>query len=136
MSVTKSLEIVKETETPTSYFRLTSDGIVIAQKKKDCFVELEDAKLNAATHREMAGNRPVPCMIILEEMQNTSTEALEFYSDPVHGEYRSAEAFVVENLGVRLIVDHYMKHSKMPYPRQTFATEKEAINWLRSFNSN
>jgi len=84
-------------------------------------------------HREMAGNKPVPCMIILEEMQNTSNEALEYYSLPIHEEYRSAEAFVVSQLGVKLIVDHYMKNSTMRYPRKSFETEVEALKWLRRY---
>lgn len=96
-------------------------------------MELEDAKENAAMHRKVAGNKPVPCMIILEEMQNTSNEALEFYSLPMHAEYRSAEAFVVSQLGVKLIVDHYMKNSSMPYPRKSFETRSEAIKWLRKY---
>ena len=126
-------EIAEKLETTTSYFERTINGIVIARKKKDCFVELEDAKVNSQAHRSLAENKPVPCMIILEEMQNTSHEALEFYGLPMHAEYRSAEAFVVSNLGVRLIVDHYMKNSKMPYPRKTFDNEKEAMTWLKKF---
>ena len=107
--------------------------MIIARKKNNCFVDLEDAKINAAAHRSMANNTPVPCIIMLEEMQNISAEALEYYSNPIHAEYRSAEAFVVENLGVRLIVDHYMKNSKMPYPRRTFENTKEALKWLLTF---
>ncbi len=84
-------------------------------------------------HRKMAGNKPMPCMIILDEMQNISTEALQYYSLPVHAEYRSAEAFVVATLGVRLIVDHYMKNSSMGYPRKSFETKEEAIVWLQKY---
>ena len=127
------MNIIERAETPTSYFDKTDEGIVIARKKKDCFVELKDAKVNAAKHREMAGDHPVPCMIILEDMQNTSVEALEYYSLPMHAEYRSAEAFVVSKLGVRLIVDHYMKNSSMPYPRKSFEKEDEALEWLRRY---
>ena len=127
------IDIAETIETRTSYFDKTSEGIIIARKKKDSFVELEDAKENAAMHRKMAGNKPVPCMIVLEEMQNTSNKALEFYSLPLHEEYRSAEAFVVTELGVKLIVDHYMKNSTMRYPRKTFESETEAMEWLRRY---
>jgi hypothetical protein len=127
------IEIAERLETATSFFDRTSDGIVIARKKKDCFVELEDAEVNAAAHRKIAGNKPIPCMIILEEMQNMSMEALAYYGWPMHAEYRSAEAFVVSQLGVRLIVDNYMKNNEMAYPRKSFATEQEALVWLRKF---
>jgi hypothetical protein len=127
-----SEEILEVVETSTSYFEKTMDGIVITKKKKDSFVDLENAIENCEAHRQLAGNKPMPCMIVMDEMQNTSPEALEYYSLPEHAEYRSAEAFVVISLGVRLIVDHYMKNSKMPYPIQMFETEKEAFKWLRS----
>jgi len=84
-------------------------------------------------HRKLAGNKPVPCMIVLDEMQNVSAEAFEFYSLPIHEEYRSAEAFVVATLGVRLIIDHYMKNSAMGYPRKSFEEKGEAIDWLRRY---
>ena len=89
--------------------------------------------MNSQAHRDLAKNKPVPCMIILEEMQNTSTEALEYYSLQIHEEYRSAEAFVVSQLGVKLIVDHYMKNSTMRYPRKSFESEKDALKWLKRY---
>ena len=75
----------------------------------------------------------MPCMIILNEMQNVSAQALEFYSLPIQAEYRSAEAFVVATLGVRLIIDHYMKNSTMPYPRKCFEKKEDALEWLKEF---
>lgn len=72
-------------------------------------------------------------MIILDGMQNVSAEAFEFYSLPMHEEYRSAEAFVVATLGVRLIIDHYMKNSAMGYPRKSFEDKEEALQWLRKY---
>ena len=118
-------------ETKTARIERNTDGIVIVRKKPDAFIELENAVENCAIHRELANNVPRPCMIVMDEMQNTSPEALEYYSLPEHEEYRSAEAFLIEQLGVRLIVDHYIKNSNMSYPRATFATEKEAMDWLK-----
>ncbi len=120
-------------ETNTAFIELTMEGIVVVRKKNDAFIEREDAEKNCQIHRDLVGNVPTPCMIIMEDMQNTSPEALEYYGLPTHEEYRSAEAFVIEQLGVRLIVDHYMKTSEMGYPRATFATQEEALVWLKKF---
>ena len=120
-------------QTKTAIIERTSEGIIIVRKKPDAFIELVNAEENCGIHREMASNIPSPCMIVMDEMQNTSPEALEYYGLPEHEEYRSAEAFLIEQLGVRLIVDHYIKNSSMGYPRATFATESEAIEWLRKY---
>jgi hypothetical protein len=120
-------------ETKTAHIVRNSNGIIVVRKKPDAFIELEHAVENCAIHRRLANNEPTPCMIIMEEMQNTSPEALAFYSQPEHEEYRSAEAFLIEQLGVRLIVDHYIKNSQMSYPRSTFATEAEALIWLSTY---
>ena len=120
-------------ETKTAHIERNADGIIIVRKKQDAFIELENAIDNCAIHRELANNVPRPCMIVMDEMQNTSPEALEYYSLPEHEEYRSAEAFLIEQLGVRLIVDHYIKNSEMSYPRATFSTESEAMTWLSKY---
>ena len=65
--------------------------------------------------------------------KNTSPEALEYYSLPLHEEYRSAEAFLIGTLGVRMIVDHHLKSSGMNYPQKTFATKEEGLAWLRGY---
>ena len=126
-----SVEIIIETK--TAKIEHNHDGIIVVRKKPDAFIELENAKENCEVHRQLTDNTPKPCMIVMDEMQNTSPEALEFYGLPEHEEYRSAEAFVVEQLGVRLIVDHYIKNSHMSYPRATFAREEEAMKWLARY---
>ena len=118
-------------ETKTAFIERNSDGIIVVKKKQDAFVELENAIENCGIHKELADNIPRPCMIVMDEMQNTSPEALEYYGLSEHEAYRSAEAFLIEELGTRLIVDHYIKNSEMAYPRAIFATESEAMTWLK-----
>ena len=120
-------------ETETAFIERTDDGIIIVEKKKDSFIEKRNAEENCSIHRELAINVPTPCMIIMDEMQNTSPEALEYYALPIHETYRSAEAFVIGTLGVRMIVDHHLKTSGMNYPQNTFEKQEDALNWLRKY---
>ena len=126
-------DTLSSVETSTAFVERTEDGIIIVEKKKDAFIERENAEENCGVHRKLANNKPTPCMIIMDEMQNTSPEALEYYSLPLHEEYRSAEAFLIGTLGVRMIVDHHLKSSGMNYPQKTFATKEEAIEWLKGY---
>ena len=120
-------------ETETAFVERTEDGIIIVEKKKDSFIEKENAEENCNLHCELAKNVPTPCMIIMDDMQNTSPEALEYYALPLHEAYRSAEAFLIGTLGVRMIVDHHLKTSGMNYPQKTFGEKEEALKWLRNF---
>ena len=120
-------------ETETAFIERTEDGIIIVEKKKDSFIEKRNAEENCSIHKELAINVPTPCMIIMDEMQNTSPEALEYYALPIHETYRSAEAFVIGTLGVRMIVDHHLKTSGMNYPQKTFENKEQASVWLRKY---
>ena len=120
-------------ETETAFVERTEDGVIIVEKKKDSFIEKRNAQENCSIHKELAVNVPSPCMIIMDEMQNTSPEALAYYALPEHETYRSAEAFVIGTLGVRMLVDHHLKTSGMNYPQKTFETREQALVWLREF---
>ena len=118
-------------ETDTAFIERTDEGIIIVEKKEGSFIERENAEANCSVHKKLAGNVPTPCLIVMDEMQCTSPEALEYYALPLHEAYRSAEAFVIGTLGVRMIIDHHLKTSGMNYPQKTFENKEEALMWLR-----
>jgi hypothetical protein len=124
--------IEKKIETSTSFMERTIDGIVIVRKKLDSFVDLDAAKEDYKAHRALAGEKS-PSMLVMNEMLNATDEAREFFSLPIHEEYRSAEAFVVTNLGIRLLVKFYMSTVKKSYPISIFSNEESAKEWLRKF---
>ena len=120
-------------ETNTSFFERTEDGIVIVRKKQNSFVDIEEALEDYEVHRKLAGSKPSPSMLIMTDMLNASAKAREFFSLPIHAEYRCAEAFVVNNLAIRMLITFYMKTAKKKYPIRIFSNEEEALAWLRTF---
>lgn len=124
---------IDKVETSTSYFERTAEGIVIVRKKSNSFVDIEEAKEDYEVHRRLAGSNPSPSMLIMNDMLNASAEAREFFSLPIHAEYRCAEAFVVNNLAIRMLITFYMKTAKKRYPIRIFSNEKDALAWLRTF---
>ena len=97
--------VIRRIETSTSFMEKTQEGIVIVRKKKNSFVDLDAAKEDYKAHRELAGDKS-PSMLVMNEMLNATDEAREFFSLPIHEEYRSAEAYVVTNLGIRILVNY------------------------------
>lgn len=126
-------ENINKIETSTSFFERTAEGIVIVRKKPNSFVDIEEAKEDYEVHRKLAGSKPSPSMLIMNEMLNASAKAREFFSLPIHAEYRCAEAFVVDNLAIRMLITFYMKTTKKTYPIRIFSNEKDALVWLRTF---
>ena len=125
--------VVMRSETSTSIIEKTNDGVVVVRKKPGSYVDLEAAREDFEVHRQMSGEAKSPVMLVMNEMMNASSEAREFFSLPIHEEYRNAEAYVVTNLAIRLLVSFYMRTVKKAYPIRIFPAESEAMQWLRQF---
>lgn len=122
-------------ETTTSYMSRTEHGVVIVRKKKNSFVDIQAAMEDYHAHRKLAGDKPSPSMLVMNEMLNASAETREFFSKQIHEEYRCAEAYVVNNLAIRLLVSFYMRTVKKSYPIRIFSGESEAYKWLLKFSA-
>lgn len=45
---------------------------------------------------------------------------------------RIAEAFVVSDLPIRLLINFYHKNSSIPFPSKVFKNKEEAMKWLKT----
>lgn len=75
---------------------------------------------------------PFKTMVITEEDVLILPSAREWMSDPSRVSRSSADAFVVDSLPKRLIINFYIKHNKPTVPSRTFSSEEKALAWLRS----
>jgi len=50
--------------------------------------------------------------------------------------HKIAEAFVVQNLGQRIIANFYLRISRPPCPTEVFTSEEEAVNWVKMYCRN
>ncbi len=76
--------------------------------------------------------RAFKTMVITEEDVVILPSAREWMSDPARVSRSSADAFVVDSLPKRLIINFYIKHNKPSVPSRTFSSEEKALTWLRS----
>lgn len=75
---------------------------------------------------------PFKTMVITEEDVLILPSAREWMSDPSRVSRSSADAFVVDSLPKRLIINFYIKYNKPTVPSRTFTSEEKALAWLRS----
>ena len=82
---------------------------------------------------ELTGNKMVPIIMFLGEFSSFGKEAREFSANPENENVAKAIAYVIDNMGHRLIINFYVKINKPVKPIKTFSNEAEAIKWLSKF---
>ena len=70
-------------------------------------------------------------LTIIEDDVVILPSAKKWMSDPERISRSRADAFVLDSLAKRLIVNFYIKHNKPKVPTMTFSSEKKALTWLR-----
>lgn len=61
-------------------------------------------------------------------------EASNFMADsPELKEIRLAEAFIVNSLAIRLIINYYIRSNRAGCPSKVFMNEQAGIEWLRTY---
>jgi hypothetical protein len=63
---------------------------------------------------------------------NSSQEVSNHYAKSEYNKYRYADAFIVNSLGMRLLVNFYIRFHKPEIPTRLFNDEQSAINWIKS----
>ena len=70
-------------------------------------------------------------LTIIEDDVVILPSAKKWMSDPERISRSRADAFVLDSLAKRLIINFYIKHNKPKVPTMTFSSEKKALTWLR-----
>lgn len=63
---------------------------------------------------------------------NSSHDISNFYAKSDNNKYRYADAFIVNSLAMRLLVNFYIRFHKPKIPTRLFNDEQSAINWINS----
>ncbi|MBS1635277.1 MAG: hypothetical protein JST26_05095 [Bacteroidetes bacterium] len=71
-------------------------------------------------------------LTVAAEDTNFDAEARDESSSPNGLRFTIADAFVARNLAQKLMVNFYLRFNKPAKPSKAFASEDEAIAWLRS----
>jgi hypothetical protein len=99
-------------------------------KEADEFL-LQDAKDCADAIKRFAIKKKVPILSIINFYITMDKDVREFWASEVLENYVSYEAFVVENISMKMITKFYILFNKPRRPSQIFTTEKSALAWLK-----
>ena len=69
-------------------------------------------------------------LVIVEGNFNTSREARELLADPNYSTHQAAIALVTKNMGIKLLVQMYLKVNKPKIEIKIYKNERDAYKWL------
>ena len=114
------------------------DGVVVIQPQTDTNLEVRDILNIRKIAAELCGQEK---QLILTDTRDLylgiSTRARKFMSAS-SGTYdgRLAEAYVVNSLPMKIILNHYVNRNKPKNPVETFDSFDDAKRWLDGFIQN
>jgi len=109
------------------------DGICYTTVKLNASVELEDAKGNTATVRELSNGLIYPILVDLRLINTITKEARDYFSMNERSAGVNAIAMLVKSPVSSIIGNFFLGLNKPKVPTQLFTSENKAVEWLQQF---
>ena len=113
--------------------QLRSDGILHSHTSSSLEFNVESLKKFNLVMGKMLNYQQAPLLITLDEFAIPPVETRVFWAKKNSCAYASADAYVATNFGHKIIGNFYLKFNKPGRPTKIFGTEKEAVDWLKTF---
>ena len=122
-------------ETRISTIEQLENGIIRVETKNDVLLESSDLDENCKIYKEKLKIRRGLFLIIFNPGGESNAEARAKFANPNRFKMKIAEALVIKTLPHRIESNFYKNKIKPQHPVKVFSKEKEAIEWLLSFES-
>ena len=123
--------IVETLELRSTIISLREDGIVQMDMKAVDEFSLDDARNCAEALKQLAKDKKLALLATINHYVSMDKDVREFWaSDPLESCIK-CEAFVIENVSMKMIAKFDILFNKPKRPTQLFTSEKSAIGWLK-----
>jgi hypothetical protein len=123
--------IVEKKELRTSVLSLREDGIMQMDMRAVDEFTLEDARECAEAIRQIAKDKKIALLATINHYVSMDKDVREFWASELLESCVKCEAFVIENVSMKMIAKFYILFNKPKRPTQLFTSEKSAIAWLK-----
>jgi len=120
-------------ETRTAKLTLGHDGILRAVATPVEQQTLEDAQENTRAGVELCGGQPCPMLVDNRQIRSYTKEARSYYTSDEGSKGLLAVALLVDSAVGRVLGNFFLTATKGRLPVKLFASEQEAIAWLKGF---
>ncbi len=112
---------------------LGNDSICYTVVKPNVIVDLQDAKENTSSVKEISGDTIYPLLVNLMEIKSITKEARDHFSMQNRTPGVSAIAMLIRSPVSRVIGNFFLGMNRSSVPTKLFTIESEAILWLKRF---
>jgi hypothetical protein len=124
------MKIVK-TEIAELHFN-AKESILHIKIIKGAEMNIKNTEEHYKTIEEITGGKKYLALIDSSEYFTIDSETLKFTASPKITEKRIATAHYRPSMGNKLTIDFFRKFHSPSLPVNSFATKKEALEWLKS----
>lgn len=111
------------------------NNVIYVRVHSDVVLEKSDMELLLKTAVDMAGGEEYYAIIDTTGSGDSTVEARTYYSNSEFSKYRYADAFVVNSLPTKLIVNFYMKFNKPLVKSRMFNNIDCAKAWVNELKT-
>ncbi|MBI3518003.1 MAG: hypothetical protein HY062_01415 [Bacteroidetes bacterium] len=121
----------KHLDTPTAKLTLEED-ILLVEMKEGAELGTEEMKVLLQQAVEFVNHKKYYAVIDTRTFYDSTPEARNYYAESDYSKYRYADAFIVNSLPMRLLVNFYITFNKPKIPSKMFTNEIAAYEWLKT----
>lgn len=93
----------------------------------------EHVKIMLDTFLELTNGKPSHIIMFIGAFSTFGKEAREYSANPENLTGVTAIAYVIDNLGHKLVINFFMKINKPPISIKVFTDEKSAVDWVEKY---
>ncbi len=119
----------KNAETDIAYLSYKDDVLLIVVKD-DSIVSVDDMEQLLKACIQLTGGRNYYYIVDVRVNAGANPGVTEYYAKNEYNQYRYADAFIINTLAMRLLVNFYMTFNKPAVPTKTFNDPGLAKQWI------
>jgi hypothetical protein len=119
----------KTLDTPIAFLSFEDEILFVKMKEEVNLGQVEMEELLKQAVKLTAPNKYF-AIIDTTAPYDSAPEARSFYAESDYSKYRYADAFIVNSLPMRLLVNFFIAFNKPKIPSKMFNNEESAVNWI------
>jgi hypothetical protein len=121
----------KTLETSVAFLSFEDDILLVKMKEG---INLDQAEMEQLLKQAVEFTSPNKYFAVIDTtaLYDSTPESRSFYAESDYSNYRYADAFIVNSLPMRLLVNFFITFNKPKIPSKMFNNEESALNWIQS----
>lgn len=121
----------KTLETSVAFLSFEDDILLVKMKEG---INLDQAEMEQLLKQAVEFTSPNKYFAVIDTtaLYDSTPESRSFYAESDYSNYRYADAFIVNSLPMRLLVNFFITFNKPKIPSKMFNNEESSLNWIQS----